>query len=184
MRGLEGIPQYARIADKPITCIERLWQVEPREAPLAALGIGGLVVTIQTRGDIFGIANAMESKFFNHQARDDLRLARYLQRALLGERLLLTNEEREQLDLLAVECIVYIPQPFVFIFVVAEPHRKRAEPKQKRKCDAATDTRSAQERVWFPSTETIDLLVSHSLCATATQVLVCLATYTSALRAG
>lgn len=109
MRGLKGTPQYGSIADKPITCIERLWQVKPREAPLAALGIGGLVVTIQTHGDIFHIANAMESKFFDHQACDDLRLARDLQRAFLGEQLLLTNKEREQLDLLAVECIVYIP---------------------------------------------------------------------------
>ena len=53
--------------------------------------------------------------------------------------------------------------------------------KPKRKCDAATDSRSAQERVWFPSTETIDLPASRSLCATAKQVLICLATYTSAL---
>lgn len=61
----------------------------------------------------------MEGEFFDHQARDDLRLAGDLQRALLGEQLLLTNGEREQLDLLAVECIVYIPQPLILVFVVA-----------------------------------------------------------------
>jgi len=26
MRGLKGIPEYGRIVDKSITCIERLWQ--------------------------------------------------------------------------------------------------------------------------------------------------------------
>jgi hypothetical protein len=42
------------------------------------------------------------------RARDDLRLARYLQRALLGEQLVLADEKREQLDLLPVQRIMHV----------------------------------------------------------------------------
>jgi len=47
MCSLKGIPQYDRIAEKSITRIERLWYVEPREAPLRGLRIGCLVIPVQ-----------------------------------------------------------------------------------------------------------------------------------------
>lgn len=60
MRSLKGGRWNGSVTHNSIACIERLWQVEPREASLCALGIGGLVVSVQTRRDIFGIANTME----------------------------------------------------------------------------------------------------------------------------
>ncbi|CAD6561289.1 hypothetical protein LMG28727_07388 [Paraburkholderia kirstenboschensis] len=110
MCGLKGVPQRERIAHKSISNIKRLRHVESRETPLCALGIGGLIIAVQACSDVFGIADAMEKEFFDHQARDDLGLANDLQGALLRQQLLLTHEKREQLDLLAVQCIVYISQ--------------------------------------------------------------------------
>jgi hypothetical protein len=54
-----------------------------------------------------------------YQSRDDLRLSGDLQAGILGEKLLLTNQVREKLDLLTVQCIVDIAQPLIFVLIVA-----------------------------------------------------------------
>jgi hypothetical protein len=49
---------------------------------------------------MLSVANAVEREIFDHQARNDLGLVRDLQRSLLREQLLLTDEECEELDLM------------------------------------------------------------------------------------
>ena len=48
-----------------------------------------------------------------------MRLSGDLQAGLLCEKLLLTNQEVEKLDLLTVQCIVDIAQPLIFVLVLA-----------------------------------------------------------------
>ena len=82
---------------------------------MTSLRICSLIVAIETRRYILSVANAVEREIFDHQTRDDLGLARDLQRSLLREQLLLTDEECEELDLLPVECVMYVAQPFILV---------------------------------------------------------------------
>jgi len=67
---------------------------------VTSLRICGLIVAIETGRYILSVANAVEREIFDHQARNDLGLVRDLQRSLLREQLLLTDEECEELDLM------------------------------------------------------------------------------------
>src|SRR5579864_115024 len=108
---LEHLPKRAGVADQAIAGIKRLWNIEAREAPGRALRIRGLIVAIQAGGDILGIPDAVEREFFDHQTRDNLCFSGDLQGRLLRQQFLLTDEEREELDLLSIERVMHITQP-------------------------------------------------------------------------
>jgi hypothetical protein len=115
---LERLPQNGGVAGQPIAGVEGLRHIEAREAPGGPLGIGGLVVTIEARCDILGVADAGEGKFFDHETRDDLRLVRNLECRLLCKQFLLSNEKREKFDLLTIERVVHVPQPFALVLLM------------------------------------------------------------------
>jgi len=64
---------------------------------VTSLRICGLIVSIETRRYILSVANAVEREIFDHQRRDDLGLARDLQRSLLREQLLLPTRNVKSL---------------------------------------------------------------------------------------
>jgi hypothetical protein len=61
----------------------------------------------------------MKRELLDHKTCNDLRFACDLQRGFLRKQLLLTDEKGEQLDMLPVKRVVHIPQPLLFILVVA-----------------------------------------------------------------
>ena len=93
--------------------------MEAGEAPGGAFRIGGLIISIEARCDILGVADAGERQFFDHETCDDLRFLRNLKGCFLCEQFFLSHEKRQKLDLLAIECVVNITQPF--ILMVVEP---------------------------------------------------------------
>jgi hypothetical protein len=74
---------------------------------------------VKAGGDVLRVADAEEGELLDHQPRDDLRLVRALQRGLHRQQILLADEEGVQPDLDAVEVVVHVAQPLVFVLVVA-----------------------------------------------------------------
>lgn len=119
MRGLERLPKCTRIVDQAVSGVKCLWNVEPREAPTRAFRISALIVAMQARSNILRVPDAVEREFLDHETSDNLCLAGDLQGRLLREQFLLSDEESEELDLLAIERVMHITQPFVCVLVVA-----------------------------------------------------------------
>jgi hypothetical protein len=107
------------VVHQAISSVERLWNVETGERPIVALRIRCLVITQQARCDVVGVPDPVERHFLDHEARDNLRLVGDLKPCLLREQLLLTHQEREELDLLPVKCVVDVAKPLIFVLVQA-----------------------------------------------------------------
>src|ERR1700754_3034726 len=60
VRRFERPPKRVGITDKTIPGVERLWNIEPCEAPLACFRVRGLVVFVQARRDIPSGADTVE----------------------------------------------------------------------------------------------------------------------------
>ena len=119
MQVVKRIPQQGGIVTEFVATGHASGYVEAGKAPVTCAWETGLVVAGQTSGNLVSIAYPVKGQFLNHQPSDDLGLACTLQRCLDGQQLLLSNQKSEQPNLNAVQVIMDITQPFVFILVVA-----------------------------------------------------------------
>ena len=104
---------------QPVPRAHGIGNEETREAPVGATREARGVVAVQAGGRVGRIAQAMEAQLLDHQPRDDLRLARLLERRLHGMQFLLPDEESEQPDVDPVQVVVHVAQPLVLVLVLA-----------------------------------------------------------------